>query len=197
MILNCTSKAILRRWLLIAAAGILVLICCLVVSADEKTQLDYAKGLLDSAGKGAELRLVKELGHPEAFRIEIKDGRTVIEADSPAGLIYGAQAVVCNEAQAGQVQQPDFDVRGTTLWMAGAVSGKKIAPYHAQLNAERFPWFFDRTFMTRYLDALASARYNTLFLWASHPFPHILELPKYPGATDLTPEQLKQNQGYD
>ncbi len=78
--------------------------------------------------KAAEFRLVKELGHPEAFRIEVETGRAVIEADSPAGLIYGAQAVVCDEAQTGQVQRPDFDIRGTTLWLGGAVQGHRIAP---------------------------------------------------------------------
>jgi hypothetical protein len=105
-------------------------------AATEKTQLDYARSRLDAVKKAAEFRLAKKLGHPEAFRIEIKNGRTVIEADSPAGLIYGAQAVVRDEAQAGHVQQPDFDVRGTTLWIAGAVSGGRIAAYHAQLNAD-------------------------------------------------------------
>jgi len=48
--------------------------------------------------------------------------------------------------------------------------------------------------MTRYLDKLASARFNTLFLWASHPFPYLLDVPEYPGATNLRPEQLEQNQ---
>jgi len=124
----------------------------------------------------------------------IRSTLPIIEADAPAGLIYGAQAVVRGEATPGAVEKPDFDIRGTTLWMAGAVSGGRIAAYHAQLNAERFPWFFDRTFMTRYLDALAEARYNALFVWASHPFPYILELPKYPDATELTPEEIKQNQ---
>jgi hypothetical protein len=53
---------------------------------------------------------------------------------------------------------------------------------------------YPHPFMTRYLDKLASARFNTLFLWASHPFLYLLDLPEYPGATKLQPERLRQNQ---
>jgi len=159
-----------------------------------ETQLEYAKSRLEVAEKVAEFRLVQELGHPEAFRIEVENGRMVIEADAPAGLIYGAQSVVCDEAQVGHVQRPDFDIRGTTLWLGGAVQGNRIAPYHSGFNPDTLPWFFDRPFMTRYLNKLASARFNTLLLWASHPFPYLLDLPEYPGATKLQPAQLTENQ---
>jgi hypothetical protein len=166
----------------------------MVQAETPNTQIDYAKSGLEAAEKVAEFRLVKELGHREAFRVKVENGQTVVEADSPAGLIYGAQAVVCEQAHTGQVQKPDFDIRGTTLWLGGAVQGNRIAPYHSGFNSDTLPWFFDRPFMTRYLDKLATARFNTLFLWASHPFPYLLELPEYPGATKLRPEQLKRNQ---
>ena len=45
-----------------------------------ETQLDYAKARPETAEKVAEFRLVKELGHPEAFRIEVETGHAVIEA---------------------------------------------------------------------------------------------------------------------
>ena len=159
-----------------------------------KTQIGYARSLLDAAGKRAELRLVQELGHREAFRITVADGPPRIAADSPAGLVYGAQAMAHGELHAGQIQKPDFDIRGTMLWLGGAVQGRRIAPYHSGFDWDSLPWFFDRAFMTRYLDKLASARFNTLFLWASHPFPYLLDLPEYPGATKLRPEQLRRNQ---
>ena len=98
------------------------------------------------------------------------------------------------EAEAGTVEKPDFDIRGTTLWIAGAVENGHMAAYRTRFDAKAFPWFFDRAFMTRYLDAVAAARYNTIFLWASHVFPYILELPDYPNATELTADELQQNQ---
>ena len=161
----------------------------------EELQAEYARSVLGKNDqKNVKLKLDKSIVHPEAYRVTRKGKRIVVEAASAAGFIYGAQAVVRGELTAGQVERPGFDIRGTTLWIEGHVIERRIAPYHSQFNAEKFSWFFDRSFMTRYLDAMANARYNTIFVWASHPFPHIMELPEYPNATDLTPVQLKQNQ---
>jgi hypothetical protein len=41
---------------------------------------------------------------------------------------------------------------------------------------------------------LYDSRINTIFLWSGHLFPSITEMPEYPDASDLNPEQLKQNQ---
>jgi len=50
-----------------------------------ETQIDYARSRLKAVGKVAELRVVNELGHREAFRIKVVNEQTIIEADSPAG----------------------------------------------------------------------------------------------------------------
>ncbi len=177
------------------AAGVLVSLPATLTDGGECPPSEYARALLEAGGQtGIELKMAADLDHPEVFRVTREGGRTQIEAATPAGWIYGAQSVVRDDARAGRVEQPDFDIRGATLWLGGTVSGGAIAPYHSGFDAQRLPWFFDQAFMTRYLDALAAARYNTLFLWASHPFPYILELPEYPGATKLSPEQLRQNQ---
>ncbi len=154
-----------------------------------EAQLEYARSRLAATEKVAEFHLVADLGHREAFRIEAGNGCTVIEADSPAGLIYGAQAVVCGEARAGQVQRPEFDIRGTTLPMFQG------GGYKATLSPETFPWFYDRQFLTRTLDTFAEARFNAIYLWGSHTFPYIVEMPKYPEASaDVPPEQVRANQ---
>jgi hypothetical protein len=177
----------------------LALICIIVVSCascydtENNEQLGYARLLLADAGKEVQFSLV-DLGHREAFRVVDKDGRITVEHQSPAGALYGSHAVVHQEYESEKIEKPDFSIRGTTLWLGGAVQGGRIAPYHSGFNVESLPWFFDRPFMTRYLDLLASARFNTLFLWASHAFPYLLDLPEYPGATKLRPEQLSQNQ---
>ncbi len=156
---------------------------------------EYARKVLDASGQSSvKLNMVEDILHPEAFRVVNEGNQTVVEAATPAGWIYGAQAVVCGDVRIGRLEQPGFDIRGTTLWIEGAISGRSIAPYSSQFCSDKFPWFFDRKFMTRYLDAMAKARYNTIFVWASHPFPNILELPQYPKVTNLTHEQLMQNQ---
>lgn len=160
-----------------------------------EVMMSYARSLLDDSGySNVRLKLVETIKNREAFRVVNEDGHKVVEAATPAGLIYGSQAVVRGDVHEGKLEQPKFEIRGTTLWIEGAVSGKRITPYSSQFDAGKFPWFFDRSFMTRYLDAMANARYNTIFVWASHPFPNILELQEYPNATNLTHEQLKQNQ---
>jgi hypothetical protein len=167
---------------------------CQTTGADEAKR-EYALSLLD-AGRQAEvdLKLVTSIKHPEAFIIKHKDGRIVVESSTASGWIYGVQAVIRGDTHEGSLEKPVLDIRGTTLWIEGAVSDRRIVPYSSEFNTSKFPWFFDRKFMIRYLDAMANARYNTIFVWASHPFPNILELPDYPNATQLTHEQLLQNQ---
>lgn len=165
-----------------------------LAAAQSDSQIEYAKHLLAMSKTDAEIRVCNELKHREAFRVLAEDGKRLIECGSPAGAIYGAVAVARNETSPGEVEKPDFDIRGTTLWLGGAVRGGCMAPYYAGFDAARLPWFFDRDFMTRYLNLLTAARYNTIFVWASHPFPYLLELPEYPGATKLTPDQLRRNQ---
>lgn len=182
------------------AIAVMLLAGGALCSAEMKSATDtdprqaYARSRLAHADEKVELRIVEDLGHREAFRVRTVQGRTVIEAATGAGLIYGAQSVASQDNRPGEVERPDFDIRGTTLWLGGAVQGNRIAPYHSGFSPDTLPWFFDRPFMTRYLDRLASARFNTLFLWASHPFPYLLDLPEYPGATKLQPSQSRQNQ---
>jgi len=175
-------------------AAVVLCACTVLVTSvsqaeNERAQREYANSQIDAAGKAAELRLVTGLGHREAFRIKTDSGNTVIEADSPAGFIYGAQAVARGEATPGVVERPDFDIRGTTLPMF------KDGGYKATLSPRIFPWFYDKELMTRTLDTFADARLNTIFLWGSHTFPYIVEMPKYPEASaDVPPEQVKANQ---
>ena len=187
-----------QSWFLSAGAMFAALAIGVAATAAESgieaVQMAYARATLAAAGKQADLTVVADLGHPEAFRIRSADGKTTVEGGSCVALCYGVRAWLEDEYEPEQMDKPDFEIRGTTLWLGGEVVGGRIAPYRSGFDATRLPWFFDRVFMTRYLELLAAARYNTLFVWASHPFPYILDLPDYPGATKLTPEQLRQNQ---
>lgn len=157
-------------------------------AAGDAARLEYAKMQLTRAGKQAELKENENLGHPEAFRVHAADGKSVIEAGSAAGALYGVQALLSGEYENGRVEKPDFAIRGTTLCM---MSGN----YKATISPQDYPWFYDKPFMIRTLDAFARARLNTIFLWAGHMFPYIVEMPDYPeAAADVPPEQVKANQ---
>jgi hypothetical protein len=77
--------------------------------------------------------LVDDMDHRETFCIRTDKGKTIVEAATSAGLIYGAQGVADGEFKLGQVEKPDFDIRGTTLCLMPH-------RYTATLSPELYPW---------------------------------------------------------
>jgi len=175
--------------------GLSTLCLLSLAGAQAAPQHDYASALLDEAGlENVEFRTVTDLRDEEAYRVlgqnKAPDAKVLIEYEAPAGAIYGAQAVVSGDYVPGQVEAPDFEIRGTTLClMSGGNS------YKSTMSPEIFPWFYDKAFMLKTLDTFADARINTIFVWAGHLFPYIVEMPDYPEASaDVPPEQVKLNQ---
>jgi len=166
-------------------------IFCVNLHAKNSTEsVTYAHGLLDKASVGGvEFREVKELGDAEAFRVVKREDGVVVEHQASAGALYGALALIGDDYKVGVVEKPDFKIRGTTLCLM------RDAGYKSKLTPDEFPWFYDKAFMTRTLDTIAAARMNTIFLWAGHLFPYIVEMPRYPeAASDATALQIKTNQ---
>ena len=163
---------------------------CRLAGAGEDPRLEYARSLLPQPAKpSVTFKLDPSLGQGEAFWLGKTAGRTVIQYGSPAGAVYGSLAVARNDFVPGVVEKPDFDIRGTTLCLMVVSNTYKVT-----FSPEASPWFFDRAFMERTLDSFAAARLNTIFLWSCHLFPYIVELPQYPEATDLKPQELRRNQ---
>jgi hypothetical protein len=162
-------------------------------AALDRNQLpaEHAMALLKQAGLEGRVQHQVEaaLGHPEAFQLERSAGRIDIRAGGPAGLFYAVQELLMPHSVVEAEGTPDFDLRGAVLMMLSASWA-----YQSDLSPEVYPWFFDRPLMRRYLDYLASARLNTLVLWSGHLFPHILELPGYPDASQFPPDEIRRNQ---
>ena len=73
---------------------------------------DYARERLAKAGRtDVEFRVVPDLGHDEAFRVVEKGGNLVVEHQTPAGALYGVQAVLGDQHVIGKLETPDFKVR--------------------------------------------------------------------------------------
>jgi hypothetical protein len=154
--------------------------------------LEHADALIGTAGASGpaiDYRIDAALGHPEAFRVERVGARVHVIGGGPAGVLYGVQEAVLPHSVVEADGRPDFELRGAVLMMLSASWA-----YQSDLSPEVYPWFFDRPFMTRYLDYLLSARINTLVLWSGHLFPHILELPGYPDASQFTRDEIRRNQ---
>jgi len=115
-------------WLIVAV------ICTVGVAARAESNgaRAYAEALLAKAGHSdVELRAVKGLGHPEAFRVVKEKGKLTIEHQTSAGALYGAQGVIGGEFEPGAVRKPDFDIRGTTppmAWMGRRLPGADGQP---------------------------------------------------------------------
>jgi len=155
----------------------------------QDTQAAHARAVVCKAERN-DLRFEggKDLGDPEAFRVIKKGDSLVVEHQTSAGALYGAQAVIQDDYEPGVIEVPDFRIRGTTLYLM------KGQGYDSTMNESKFPWFYDKAFMTRTLETFAENRMNTIFLWAGHLFPYIVEMPKYPEAAAASPEQIKINQ---
>lgn len=149
----------------------------------------YAVSRLSSEGISGSFKRVSDISNAEGFRITQESGNTVIEASNDNGYIYGATALIDNEYTLNEIESPVFNTRGTTLPMFLGTE------YDAELSPATFPWFFDKSYMTETLDLFAQNRFNTIFLWASHLFPYILEMPLYPEASaGVAAGQVAQNQ---
>ncbi|MGC3960942.1 MAG: hypothetical protein QM813_24305 [Verrucomicrobiota bacterium] len=84
-------------------------------------------------------------------------------------------------------------LRGTCVGMQKTyiLPGRKV--YEYPYTPELFPWFYDKTLWTEYLDSLVANRMNTLYLWNGHPFASLVKLKDYPEAVEVSPEVFAQN----
>jgi hypothetical protein len=160
------------------------------MSPGDRARLAFAAARLADAEKQAGLKIDASLEHPESFRLNVTDGKVSIEGGSAAGVLYGVGALLEDQFIPGRIEKPDLPLRGTTLCLMSG-GGR----YKSTLSPEIFPWFYDKAFMTRTLDALVDARINTIYVWAGHLFPYIVEMPEYPEASaDVPPGQVRANQ---
>lgn len=137
----------------------------------------------------------------EGFELHSAGPRTIeVRASDPSGFLYGALALA-GRVRAGRTlpanldvkETPAFKLRGPCIGMQKTDLTYDNAPYDYRYTPEEFPFFYDKTRWSRYLDFLLENRFNTLYLWNGHPFTSLLKLPKYPDAQELTDAQLERN----
>ena len=153
--------------------------------------------------------LLKPYDHQiPAFPPEVKEafslhriGSTIIVAGSDSsGALYGALELAARIHTAHAIpatldyqDHPQLKIRGTALGIQKPEITYDGAEYDYRLMPDEFPWFYDKTAWTRYLDTLVEERYNALFLWNGHPFTSLLKLPKYPEAQEVPTAQREKN----
>ena len=135
---------------------------------------------------------------PEAFQIRVtQPNRVEVIGSDASGAMYGG-IEVAEFLKLGlpitNVQRKPFvakrgikfniplDARSPSYDDSGDAAQKNIANM----------WDFEG-FWKPYLNGLARYRYNTLSLWTSHPYPHMVKLPEYP---DCAEEDVYKVEGW-
>ena len=136
----------------------------------------------------------------EAFLIKQVGETWVVAGSDASGVLYGEMELAARIKAGGalpegidDMEHPALKLRGTCIGMQKPELTYEDAEYDYPYTPKDFPFFYDKTAWTRYLDMLAEERYNTLYLWNGHPFTSLLKLPKYPEAQELPTAQLDAN----
>lgn len=124
---------------------------------------------------------------------------TVVGSDD-SGVLYGCLELSARIRTAGKLpdelqfsDHPAMTLRGTCVGMQKTyiLPGRKV--YEYPYTPDLFPWFYDKTLWTEYLDSLVANRMNTLYLWNGHPFASLVKLKDYPEAIEVPPDVFEQN----
>ena len=134
-------------------------------------------------------------GTGEGFDIVVDAGNITINADGPAGAMYGALSLAEKLDHYGKVpdsliysDHPALSMRGTCILLM------KQGSYNYPVTPEEFPFFYDKDMWIDYLDFLAQNRFNYVAFWNGHPFAYFAKLNRYPEAqAGMDPELLQQN----
>ncbi len=138
-------------------------------------------------------------GVSEAFVLHRK-GKTISIISSGAGWIYGANRLLEYYRDNGTLDipeaiadKPEMVLRGACLGVQKTeyLPGRKV--YEYPYTKESFPWFYDKSLWIEYLDMLAAANMNSVYLWNGHPFASLVKLEDYSFAVEVSDEQLQQN----
>lgn len=135
--------------------------------------------------KQIEIKIEASELEAEAFNIRVANGRILITATDPAGLMYGGLEVA-EEIRIGGLDAVDDDEQSAYMQMRGVKINIPLdvrTPSYTDMNDSaqlNMPHMWDYSFWQEYIDTLAHYRYNYVSLWNLHPFPSLVKVPDYP-----------------
>ncbi|MCC6729383.1 MAG: hypothetical protein IT208_08590 [Chthonomonadales bacterium] len=93
----------------------------------------------------------------------------------------------------GARAEPTLDLRGHVMefpfWLGSTMYGSQWGGY-AGVERRADWWWFDRDHWRRRFEALQAQRLNALAMLHPHPYPALVDLPAYPEARYLAPDEL-------
>jgi hypothetical protein len=133
----------------------------------------------------------------EGYSIRVQGHLVYVEGSDASGALYGCLELA-DRLRAGAAlpvsDKPEMMLRGACIGVQKPTLLAGRGPYEYPYTPENFPWFYDKTLWTRYLDSLMENRMNTLYLWNGHPFASLVRLPDYPYAVEVDAVTFKKNE---
>ncbi len=129
------------------------------------------------------------------------NGGTGVDGADDSGTLYGCLELARRIHESRGIptnllfaDAPAFTLRGPCIGMQKTyiLPGGHVYEYPYAPNL--FPFFYDKAFWREYLDFLVENRFNTLYLWAGHPFASLIKLKDYPYAVEVPHEVLHKNE---
>lgn len=126
---------------------------------------------------------------PEAFQIQVENGKVQIVGGNAAGVMYGLldvkeQLKFGNKTIEPKSKSPGLEFRAI----------KYNLPWSSYRNSEALSLHAetcrDINYWEDFLDMMAENRFNKLTLWNLHPFSYMVKTEKYPLACSLSDEDL-------
>jgi hypothetical protein len=137
----------------------------------------------------------------EGFSITSGKGLITIIGNDNSGALYGcielADRITAKHSLPTNVtlhDQPQMVLRGTCIGLQKPALLPGRGTYEYPYTPQNFPWFYDKTLWSRYLDTLAENRMNSLYLWNGHPFASLVRVKDYPYAVEVDDATFKQNE---
>lgn len=138
---------------------------------------------------------------PEGFYLETCPARlTVIAGGDDTGALYGCLELAGRIADGGGIPRnlacfdaPVFQLRGPCLGLQKTRIEPPRLTYEYPITPGRFPWFYDRSMWTKFLDRMLKMRCNVLYIWSGHPFSSLVKVAGYPEALEVTEEEYRLN----
>ena len=136
-----------------------------------------------------------QAGTPESYRLVASKGHVSVVGADAAGAMYGCLELAQELQRTGRLPDqldrrdgPKMSLRGTCILLM------KLGRYDYPVTPKEFPFFYDRSLWTEYLNFLAENRFNYIAFWNGHPFDYFVKLDKYPEAqAGMEPGLLEKN----
>lgn len=158
--------------------------------------------LAAAAGRGRSIFISFDHANPhkEAYTIDVQGSRIHITASDASGALYGCLTLADIIKTRGYPRHlhlsdhPGMVLRGACIGLQKTTLLPGRGPYEYPYTPENFPWFYNKTLWTKYLDSMVDNRLNTLYLWNGHPFASLVRLPEYPYAVEVDDATFRKNE---